>query len=310
MGYASHLINHSKRLRNVPRLLRHEHASLVQWISNDTRLNFSKTDDVSKVYHNSHIPTGRKRSLSTITNSNLSPLDTFKRNASRTIMKMGNPTSGKLSSNSFSCSQTHIRRGFASDSGLPPHQELGMPSLSPTMTEGNIGKWLKKEGDKISPGEVLCEVETDKATVEMECMEEGYLAKIIKGDGSTGINVGEIIAITVEDEEDIVKFKDYSPSKSKTSEPSHKDPSPSPPATPPKEEKIEEPVSSKELKISKPSAVSSEDRIFASPLARKLAEDHNVSDLICFANFSVNAAVICLLPNLTYITCILLFSLS
>uniref|UniRef100_A0A2P2MHW0 Uncharacterized protein MANES_04G141800 n=1 Tax=Rhizophora mucronata TaxID=61149 RepID=A0A2P2MHW0_RHIMU len=44
MGYASHLINHSKRLRNVPRLLRHEHASLVQWISNDTRLNFSKTD--------------------------------------------------------------------------------------------------------------------------------------------------------------------------------------------------------------------------------------------------------------------------
>uniref|UniRef100_A0A2P2MHW4 Acetyltransferase component of pyruvate dehydrogenase complex n=1 Tax=Rhizophora mucronata TaxID=61149 RepID=A0A2P2MHW4_RHIMU len=190
-------------------------------------------------------------------------------------MKMGNPISG-LSLKSLSCLQMQTRRGFSSDSGLPSHQELGMPSLSPTMTEGNIGKWLKKEGDKISPGEVLCEIETDKATVEMECMEEGYLAKIIKGDGSTGIKVGEIIAIAVEDEEDIVKFKDYSPSKSKTSEPSHKDPSPSPPATPPKEEKIEEPVSSKELKISKPSAVSSEDRIFASPLARKLAEDHNV----------------------------------
>ncbi|XP_047166555.1 dihydrolipoyllysine-residue acetyltransferase component 3 of pyruvate dehydrogenase complex, mitochondrial-like [Vigna umbellata] len=76
---------------------------------------------------------------------------------------------------------------------LPPQQEIGMPSLSPTMTEGNIARWLKKEGDKVSPGEVLCEVETDKATVEMESMEEGYLAKIVHGDGEKEIKVGEVL---------------------------------------------------------------------------------------------------------------------
>lgn len=149
-----------------------------------------------------------------------------------------------------------------------------MPSLSPTMQEGNIARWLKKEGDKVSPGEVLCEVETDKATVEMECMEEGYLAKIIKGDGSKEIKVGEVIAITVEEEEDISKFKDYSPSASDAGAAPAKEPSP---PSPPKQEEVEKPVSSSEPKVSKPSAASSEDRIFASPLARNLAEEHNVS---------------------------------
>ncbi|CAN6343909.1 unnamed protein product [Urochloa humidicola] len=88
------------------------------------------------------------------------------------------------------------------------------------MTEGNIAKWLKKEGDKVGPGEVLCEVETeDKATVEMECMEEGYLAKIIHGDSAKEIKVGEIIGITVEEEGDIEKFMDYKPSSSAESAP-------------------------------------------------------------------------------------------
>ncbi|MBA0839896.1 hypothetical protein Goarm_005588 [Gossypium armourianum] len=146
-----------------------------------------------------------------------------------------------------------------------------MPSLSPTMTEGNIARWLKKEGDKVNPGEVLCEVETDKATVEMECMEEGYLAKIIKGDGSKEIKVGEIIAITVEEEEDIAKFKDYSPSTSDSGAPAAKEPA----APPPKQEPVQQPVSSPEAK-SKPSSPPSEDRLFASPLARKMAEDHKV----------------------------------
>ncbi|GMQ08245.1 hypothetical protein CsSME_00052059 [Camellia sinensis var. sinensis] len=158
-------------------------------------------------------------------------------------------------------------------SGLPPHQEIGMPSLSPTMTEGNIARWLKKEGDKVSPGEVLCEVETDKATVEMECMEEGYLAKIVRGDGEKEIKVGEVIAITVEDEEDIAKFKDYEPSKSGAG-PAAKAASES---APPKEEKVEAPATSPEPKVTKaPAPSSAEDRIFASPLAKKLAEDHNV----------------------------------
>nr|DAD49040.1 TPA_asm: hypothetical protein HUJ06_018977 [Nelumbo nucifera] len=156
---------------------------------------------------------------------------------------------------------------------LPPHQELGMPSLSPTMTEGNIARWLKKEGDKVSPGEVLCEVETDKATVEMECMEEGYIAKIIHGDGSKEIKVGEVIAITVEEEGDIAKFKDYKPSKSGDAEVVKKPAD----SAPPKKEVVEEPLESSGPKISKTSGTPpAEDRIFASPLARKMAEDHNI----------------------------------
>ncbi|EYU21350.1 hypothetical protein MIMGU_mgv1a004399mg [Erythranthe guttata] len=138
---------------------------------------------------------------------------------------------------------------------------------------GNIARWLKKEGDKVTPGEVLCEVETDKATVEMECMEEGYLAKILCGDGSSGIKVGEVIAITVEEEEDIAKFKDYTPS---TSDAAPAPEAPSAP-TPPKQEVSEVPVTSAEPKASKPSTPSSGDRVVASPLAKKLAEDHNVS---------------------------------
>lgn len=55
-----------------------------------------------------------------------------------------------------------------------PHEVLGMPALSPTMTQGNIAKWRKKEGDKIAVGDILCEIETDKATLEFESLEEGY----------------------------------------------------------------------------------------------------------------------------------------
>ncbi|KAK6937093.1 Peripheral subunit-binding domain [Dillenia turbinata] len=154
--------------------------------------------------------------------------------------------------------------------GLPPHQEIGMPSLSPTMTEGNIARWLKKEGDKVTPGEVLCEIETDKATVEMECMEEGYIAKIIHGDGAKELKVGEVIAITVEDEEDIPKFKDYKPSSSGAPAPA-KEPSVS---APPEKEVAKERVSSPEPTSS--DASSSSDRVFSSPLARKLAKENNI----------------------------------
>ncbi|XXG62929.1 hypothetical protein AAC387_Pa05g1215 [Persea americana] len=84
-----------------------------------------------------------------------------------------------------------------------PHIVLEMPALSPTMNQGNIAKWRKKEGDKIEVGDVICEIETDKATLEFESMEEGYLAKILAPEGSKDVAVGQPIAITVEDSEDI-----------------------------------------------------------------------------------------------------------
>uniref|UniRef100_A0A453MRN7 Dihydrolipoamide acetyltransferase component of pyruvate dehydrogenase complex n=1 Tax=Aegilops tauschii subsp. strangulata TaxID=200361 RepID=A0A453MRN7_AEGTS len=140
--------------------------------------------------------------------------------------------------------------------------------------QGNIAKWIKKEGDKVSPGEVLCEVETDKATVEMECMEEGYLAKIVQGDGAKEIKVGEVICVTVE-EGDIEKFKDYKPSAADApAAPSESKATPEP-AAPKVEEKV--PAKAPEPKAPKAEKASrSGDRIFASPLARKLAEDNNV----------------------------------
>ncbi|XP_014756969.2 dihydrolipoyllysine-residue acetyltransferase component 3 of pyruvate dehydrogenase complex, mitochondrial [Brachypodium distachyon] len=150
-----------------------------------------------------------------------------------------------------------------------------MPSLSPTMTEGNIAKWVKKEGDKVSPGEVLCKVETDKATVEMECMEEGYLAKIVQGDGAKEIKVGEIICVTVEEEGGIEKFKNYKPSTSSDAPVASAE---SMPKSEPAEPKVEEKVPAKAPEPKAPKTVEpprSGDRIFSSPLARKLAEDNN-----------------------------------
>lgn len=95
---------------------------------------------------------------------------------------------------------------YFSSSDLPEHAVLGMPALSPTMNQGNIAKWRKKEGDKIEVGDILCEIETDKATLEFESLEEGYLAKILVPEGSKDVPVGQAIAITVEDAENIEKI--------------------------------------------------------------------------------------------------------
>ena len=80
-----------------------------------------------------------------------------------------------------------------------------MPALSPTMTEGNLARWLKKEGDKIKAGEVIAEIETDKATMEVEAVDEGILGKILISEGSQGVAVNTPIAVLLEDGETEVK---------------------------------------------------------------------------------------------------------
>ncbi len=77
-----------------------------------------------------------------------------------------------------------------------------MPALSPTMTEGNIAKWLKTEGDKVASGDVLCEIETDKATMEVEAVDEGTLGKILIPEGTEGVAVNTPIAVILEENED------------------------------------------------------------------------------------------------------------
>ena len=84
-----------------------------------------------------------------------------------------------------------------------------MPALSPTMTSGNLIEWTAKEGDHLQPGDLIAEIETDKATVGFEIQEEGYLAKILVPEGTNELEVGHVLAIMVEEEEDISKFKDF-----------------------------------------------------------------------------------------------------
>jgi len=87
-----------------------------------------------------------------------------------------------------------------------PHKVL-MPALSPTMTEGKLSKWLKKEGDKVKAGQVLAEIETDKATMEVEAVDEGTLGKIYVPAGTDGVKVNELIAVLLEEGESVSDIK-------------------------------------------------------------------------------------------------------
>src|SRR5881628_607631 len=78
-----------------------------------------------------------------------------------------------------------------------------MPALSPTMEKGNLAKWLKKEGDKVKSGDVIAEIETDKATMEVEAVDEGTLAKILVPEGTQDVPVNDVIAVLAGDGEDV-----------------------------------------------------------------------------------------------------------
>ncbi|KAG0603682.1 hypothetical protein M758_10G113000 [Ceratodon purpureus] len=161
-------------------------------------------------------------------------------------------------------------------SSARPVMEIGMPSLSPTMTQGNIAVWRKKEGDEVAAGDVLCEIETDKATLEMESMEDGFLGKILVGDGVKDIPVGQPICLMVDTKDELSTIGDYKPSGGGDSSPPppKKEESAPPPPTPKKEES--KPAPSKPAPASS-SPQSGGDRVFATPAARKFAEEKSVS---------------------------------
>src|SRR5205823_6372523 len=81
--------------------------------------------------------------------------------------------------------------------------ELKMPALSPTMEEGTLAKWLVKEGDEVKSGDILAEIETDKATMELEAVDEGTIAKILVPEGTDGVKVGQPIALLAADGEQV-----------------------------------------------------------------------------------------------------------
>src|SRR5687767_2737399 len=82
-----------------------------------------------------------------------------------------------------------------------------MPALSPTMTEGNLAKWVKNEGDEVKPGDVLAEIETDKATMEVEAVDEGTLGKILVSDGTDDVAVNTPIAVILSEGEKVGDIK-------------------------------------------------------------------------------------------------------
>lgn len=101
----------------------------------------------------------------------------------------------------------YSRRLFSSSSYALDAQNFTMPAMSPTMTEGNISSWKVKEGDSFSSGDVLLEIETDKASMDVEAQEDGIMAKIFVGDGSKGVKVGSRIAVIAEEGDDLESLK-------------------------------------------------------------------------------------------------------
>ncbi|KAL3671542.1 hypothetical protein V7S43_003461 [Phytophthora oleae] len=99
-----------------------------------------------------------------------------------------------------------VTRSFAS---YPPHEVVGLPSLSPTMETGNMSKWNLKEGDAIAAGDIVCEIETDKAVVDYEATDDMFLAKILIPEGAENIPVGQPMMVVVEEEDAIAAFKDF-----------------------------------------------------------------------------------------------------
>ncbi|MEM9011824.1 MAG: pyruvate dehydrogenase complex dihydrolipoamide acetyltransferase [Pseudomonadota bacterium] len=137
-----------------------------------------------------------------------------------------------------------------------------MPALSPTMEEGTLAKWLVKEGDSVTSGDVIAEIETDKATMEFEAVDEGTIGKIVVPEGTDGVKVNDLIAVLLEEGEEAGEIEvkpNGAPPPEKASEPEAA-PAPKEPAAPaPKANGAAAPGDGK--------------RLFASPLARRIAKD-------------------------------------
>jgi pyruvate dehydrogenase E2 component (dihydrolipoamide acetyltransferase) len=143
--------------------------------------------------------------------------------------------------------------------------QILMPALSPTMTEGTLAKWLVKEGDSVSSGDVMAEIETDKATMEFEAVDEGVIAKILVSDGTDGVAVNTPIAILAEEDEDVADAVASAGEGGSSAAPATDQKSEDRPTqdTPPA------PANSAPAPATAPSG----DRVFASPLARRMAAD-------------------------------------
>ena len=160
--------------------------------------------------------------------------------------------------------------------------EIKMPALSPTMEEGTLAKWLIKEGDVVKSGDLMAEIETDKATMEFEAVDEGTVVKILVAEGTDNVKVGTVIAIIAEEGEDASSVSS-APAKSETPEPAAKEsevkPDPKDPNDTGSEAKPAPRTEASAEDYGRPAEAgqaSSCDRVKASPLARRLAADKGI----------------------------------
>ncbi len=156
-----------------------------------------------------------------------------------------------------------------------------MPALSPTMTEGTLAKWLVKEGDEVTSGDVIAEIETDKATMEVESIDEGTVGKLVVAEGTDGVPVNKVIAVLLEEGEDASAIPADPQADAPAPKEAPKEAAKEEKAEPPsKGNGAEPPAKGPELKTAEtpaPAAPSGPDgRIFASPLARRIAKDKGV----------------------------------
>ncbi|MCQ9155705.1 pyruvate dehydrogenase complex dihydrolipoamide acetyltransferase [Acidomonas methanolica] len=155
--------------------------------------------------------------------------------------------------------------------------ELLMPALSPTMTEGKLARWVKQEGDSVASGDVIAEIETDKATMEIEAVEEGILGRILVAEGTEGVAVNTPIGILVAEGEEVPSGPVAPKERKAPSEPGPKTrPEPAPKTRPePAPKTRTEPARTPDRPAPTPSAAPAS-RLFASPLARRIAKDRGV----------------------------------
>jgi pyruvate dehydrogenase E2 component (dihydrolipoamide acetyltransferase) len=161
-----------------------------------------------------------------------------------------------------------------------------MPALSPTMEKGNLAKWLKKEGDKVKAGDILAEIETDKATMEYEAVDEGTIAKILVPEGTADIAVNQPIAVLAAEGEDVKAAASSAPAaapagaaKSPASPPpapAASAPAPAAPTPPPVASALRAAASASPAPASAPATNGHAGRVFASPLARRLAKTSGI----------------------------------
>uniref|UniRef100_A0A182PD10 dihydrolipoyllysine-residue acetyltransferase n=1 Tax=Anopheles epiroticus TaxID=199890 RepID=A0A182PD10_9DIPT len=195
----------------------------------------------------------------------------------------------RSSHNNLSTGRSHLKevtwstnfvRGYCS--GFPAHSKVLLPALSPTMELGTIVSWEKKEGDKLNEGDLLAEIETDKATMGFETPEEGYLAKILVPAGQKDVPIGKLVCIIVENEADVAAFKDYKDTGAPAKPAAAAAPAPPPPAaappapTPPPVAAPPPPPPVAAAPQPMTAVEQRGPRVYASPMAKKLAEQQRL----------------------------------